>query len=314
VTDQLLLWPEDEPGDRLTWSLSRDRRLKECSRKYYLQHYVSRGGGGPRASAESREAYLLKHLRNRYMWVGEIVHEMIELALSAFRRGDSVKVDALVERGTRRMRAQYAESIQGVYREKPPQACGLIEHEYREEVPREEWKRQRDHMEQCLRTFFELELVARLRKTPPWRWLAVEALASFDFDGATILVKPDFAWRDGDGVDNQVALVDWKTGKARPEEEKEQVAVYGLFARRTWTKPGDMLFGHVVHLADGTSSTFTVTDLDLAEAEGGIRASLKEMRALHAEAGAPEPNRAKFPMTEELAFCTRCAFRRLCRR
>ena len=311
MTDQLYLWPEDQPGDRLSWSVSKDRRLKDCLRKYYLQHYVSHGGGGANASPESREAYLLKYLRNRHMWVGEIVHEMVELALGAFRRGDSVAVDALVERGTRRMRAQYAESIQGVYRDRPAQACGLIEHEYREEVSRAEWKRQRDRMEQCVRHFFALELVTKLQHTPPWRWLAVEALSSFDLDGATILVKPDFAWRD-DG--ERVAVVDWKTGKPRPEEEKQQLAIYGLYARKAWGRAGDHLVGTVVHLEPGESTTFDVDEADLAAAEATIRASVKEMRALHSEALAVPLAWVRFPMTDDLATCGYCAFRRLCSR
>jgi hypothetical protein len=311
VTDQLYLWPEDQPGDRLSWSLSKDRRLKECRRKYYLQHYVSRGGGGASASAEARDAYHLKYLRNRHMWVGEIVHEMIELALAALRRGDDATVDALVERGTRRMRAQYAESIQGVYRDRPAVACGLIEHEYREEVPRDEWKRQRDRMEHCLRNFFELELVTRLRSTPPWRWLAVEALSSFDFDGATILVKPDFAWRD-DG--DRVVVVDWKTGKPRSDVEKQQLAVYGLFARRVWGRAGDALAGNVIHLETGDSELFDISPQDSADAEATIRASLKEMRALHPEALATPFNWDRFPLTDDLTACGRCAFRRLCHR
>ena len=40
----------------------------------------------------------------------------------------SSTIEGLIERGVRTMRAQYAESLQGMYRERPRFACGLIEH------------------------------------------------------------------------------------------------------------------------------------------------------------------------------------------
>ncbi|MBI5510123.1 MAG: PD-(D/E)XK nuclease family protein [Deltaproteobacteria bacterium] len=311
MADQLYLWPEDQQGDRLTWSWSKDRRLKDCLRRYYLHHYVSRGGASAGAQPLTREAYLLKNLRNRHMWVGEVVHEMIELGLGALRRGEQASPAALVERGTRRMRAQYAESLQGVYRERPLHACGLMEHEYREEVPKEEWKRQRDRMERCVRAFFELELVAKLEGSPPWRWLALENLTSFDLDGATVLVKPDLAWRDHDDT---VVLVDWKTGKARPDDEERQLAVYGLFARRSWVGGGGGLRGVVAHLDDGGVSETNLDDMALARAEASIRSSLATMRALHPEAAGPELRLDRFPVTADAGFCVHCAFKRLCDR
>ncbi len=155
---QIDFWPEDVVPGRLTWSVTRDKRLRSCLRKYWLHHFASRGGNAPTADAKTRELYVLKHLRNRWMWVGETVHEMIELALTAMRRGDEVPIDALVERGTRRMRAQYAESIQGVYRDQPQTRFGLLEHEYRADIipARSGATSSAIAWEQCLRTFFAL--------------------------------------------------------------------------------------------------------------------------------------------------------------
>lgn len=309
MTDQLHLWPDDQPGDRLKWSISRDKRLRDCRRKYYLQHFASLGGWAPAAPAAVRELHVLKNLQNRFMWVGSVVHEMIELALAAWRRGDSVPVGALVERGTRRMRAQYAESLQGVYRDRPARACGLVEHEYREEVSREIWKALRDQMEHCLRTFFDLDLTQRIRQTPPYRWLALESLASFDLDGTTVLVKPDFAWRDADG---QVVLVDWKTGKPRAEQDWFQLAVYGLFARRTWGPGAGAIRGVVAFLDSGRVREMDLPAADLERAKEAIRESAGEMRRLAPADAQPDP--AGFPMTGDTSRCRHCSFRRPCGR
>ena len=311
MSDQLDLWPEDAPGGRFVWSVSRAKRLRDCARRYFLQHYGSRGGGKPGAPAEVRDVYVLKHLRNRHMWVGEVVHEMVELALGAWRRGDEVPVEALVERGTRRMRAQYAESMQGVYRERPRQACGLTEHEYRDNISRDEWQAQRDRMERCLRNFFELELTASIRETPTWRWLALETTGSFDVDGTSVLVRPDFALRRDD---DSVAIIDWKTGGAYPDDEWLQMAAYGVFARRAWGLGGARMVGTIAYLDDGETRELPIEEADLVRVQEVIRESIREMRRLSAAAPPEGLDPDAFPKTEDRATCARCTFRRTCGR
>lgn len=301
------LWPEDVVPGRLTWSVTRDKRLRTCLRRYYLHHFASRGGGGLKATRESRELYLLKHLRNRYMWVGETVHEMVELALNAMRRGDAVPVESLIERGTRRMRAQYSESVQGMYRDTPQSKYALFEHEYREDITRDEWKAMRDKMAACLRTFFALPLVQAIREAPVVQWLAVESAASFELDGATIIVKPDFAWRDAEG---RVALVDWKTGKPREEDERLQLAVYAAYAKRAWGVAPDYTRAIVAYLESGDVMELSLTDEDLAWGEQAVRESVKHMREL----GTYETDATHFPMTDDTTRCGFCSFKRVCKR
>ncbi len=313
MSGQLELWPDEVvPQGALSWSLSRHLRLRDCARKYYLFHFQSRGGQDAGAPKERRQAFVLRQLRSRFMWVGEVVHEMIELALGARRRGEQVEVDALVARGTRRMRAQYAESVQKVYWERPMSAFGLIEHEYQEPVSRDDWVAVRERMERSLRAFFALPLAEQISTMPPWRWLALEALGNFELEGATVVVRPDFAWREPDG---KIAIVDWKTGRARTDDERLQLAIYGLYARRSWGLRDEPLRGVVVHL-DPQAGEAAVDDHELLprhldEAEAVIRQSVAEMRAL---ADSQEPDAARFPMTEEAARCGHCPFRRLCNR
>ncbi len=311
MSSQLELWPDEAPGDRFSWSVSRERRLRDCPRKYFLHHFGSRGGWLADAPPERRQAYVLRHLRSRFMWVGEVVHELIELAMGALRRGEQVSADGLVERGTRRMRAQWAESLQGGYWERPSVALGLLEHEYRHTITREEWQAQRDRMERCVRGFLSLPLVDRIRAMPAWRWLALESLASFELDGATVLVKPDFAWREPQGV----FIADWKTGKPRPEDEQLQLAIYGLYAVRNWGVRDEGLKGVVVHLEGEAGPSSDEHHLDqqvLASARDYVRASIATMREL--ALGPDEPEASRFPKTEERERCTYCPFQRLCGR
>jgi hypothetical protein len=245
------------------------------------------------------------------MWVGQVVHEMIELALGAWRRGEEAPLEGLVERGTRSMRAQYAESMQRVYWDKPLTALGLVEHEFDEQVERDEWRARRDHMEACLRTFYDLELTAEIRALPRWRWLALESAGTFELDGAVIFVKPDFAWRDDD---DRVVMVDWKTGIPRHDEEDTQLAVYGMFARRAWGLGSDHMRALAVYLGRGEVRERRVDLGDLKDAEQTIVASLQRMRELAGDDPTTPESQGRFPMTDDLEHCRRCAFRRVCDR
>ena len=309
MSTQLTLWPQQRPLERIRWSVSRDKRLRDCPRKYYLYHYGSVGGRKADATEEIRQIYMLKHLRNRHMWVGELVHELIELTLNAWRRGEEVKVEGLVARGTRRMRAHYVESLQGVYRERPSQACGLVEHEYGEAIHKDEWQGLRDRMERCLRNFFQMPIVEEIRRTPTWRWLALEAMSSFSLDGATILVKPDFAWREDDG---QVVMADWKTGLPR-DGESDQLAVYGMYAQRVWGLGEAPMRAYLVYLNSAELATFDMGAQRMDAAEAEVRASVRRMRSLAGNTGAA-PTLDNFPRTDALQVCGRCAFRRVCGR
>ena len=306
MSSQLSFFPEESRA-RITWSVSRDKRLKTCMRRYYFQHYGSRGGASETATDEQRELYVLKWLRNRYMWVGEIVHELVEQALERFRTRSKVDPEQLVRSGVQRMRVQYSESLHRVYRERPRFACGLFEHEYDEPVSREEWREQRARVERCLRNFFALPLVETIRTTPAYQWLALEETSTFVLDGSSVVVKPDFAWRDEDG---RVHLVDWKTGIPRPEDERLQLAVYAILGAREWgARPGELI-GHAAYLERGEVVEFTIGDEELAWAEETIRESLGTMRNLHES----DPPRELFPMTGDTSACALCNYKRRCGR
>ena len=98
MSSQLQLWPESRSTDRLRWSVSRDKRLRDCARKYYFFHYASQGGKSAPPESLEHQLYVLKHLRNRFMWVGEVVHELLEHTLQNWGRGREVDPQALIRK------------------------------------------------------------------------------------------------------------------------------------------------------------------------------------------------------------------------
>ena len=311
MSNQLQLWPSVHAVEKLRWSISRDRRMRDCLRKYYLYHYGSAGGRRPDADPRTREIYVLKHLRNRFMWVGEVVHALIELCMHAWRRGESPTLEALVQRGVRQMRALYIESVQGLYRSRPGEVCGLVEHAYQENVSRQQWQDMRLRLEQCMRHFLQMPLVQHIRATPSWSWLALEAAGSIPLNGAAMLVKPDFAYRTEAG---QVVMVDWKTG-GPSSDDRQQLAVYGLYAEKVWGLADQEMQAHLVYLERGEVDTFVLGPAALRAAEAQVAASVGQMRQLAVKGPTQQtPSPEAFVQTDDLSRCARCSFRRPCGR
>lgn len=310
MTEQMHFWPTQAVPERLRWSVSRARRLDVCARRYYLHHYASVGGKRAAPGTLAREAYILKQLSNRYMWVGNIVHSLAEFALTTWRRGGDVDVEDLIEKGDRRMRAEFSTSAARQFLARPGEAFGLVEHAYNEPVPVEAWREIRARMERCVRHFYTLPIVKTARGLLPLDWLALETIGSFPLGGATIVVVPDVAWRSAKG---QVILVDWKSGKVG-EADAFQLAVYGLFAHRVWGPPEANVVAHDVYLDGGEVRSFELTPADLEAAEHRIVASVTRMQALTARQQGQAVDAERFAKTEDLTACSHCSFRRLCDR
>jgi hypothetical protein len=310
VADQMHLWPTAAAPERLRWSVSRARRLDACHRRYYLHHYASIGGKRAEAGSLAREAYVLKQLTNRYAWVGQLVHSLIESALTTWRYGGEVDADTLVDRGDARMRRDFSQSATRQFLTRPGEVFGLVEHAYAEDVSVEAWRQMRTRMERCVRHFVGLPLVAQMRKLLPTDWLALERMASFVVDDAAVVVVPDAAWRT---PDKQVMLVDWKTGGVG-EADAFQLGVYGLFARRVWDLQQCGIHAQDVYLEAPHTRSFVLDTPMLDAALARVSSSIAQMRALAARPAGMAVQASRFPKTNDLATCRHCVFRRLCDR
>ena len=93
-----------------SWSKSRDEEFRECLRMYYYDRYASWGGWEAKAPEAARAAYVLKNLKNRWAWKGEIVHHQIEHLLRSLRAGHPLTPEDALERLTSSMRLDFKNS------------------------------------------------------------------------------------------------------------------------------------------------------------------------------------------------------------
>jgi hypothetical protein len=300
--------------NELTWSKSRHEKLKGCPRAYYLHYYASWGGWEAPAGSPTRELYVLKKLSSRWQWAGSVVHEAIRTLLSRSRAtGQLWTLDELLLRTRQRARAQWSTSREKSYWREASKIDGLVEHEYADPVPAEEWKRLWDEViEGSLRGFYGSETLRQLRSVPRERWLTVDELDSWVFEGTKIWVAIDFAFRDEAG---RVHVLDWKTGQERGVDHV-QVGIYALYAQRKWQVPLEAVVGGLVYLASPAAERVSVIAdaAALAACEEEMRGSIAAMRERLDDPARNVASAPRFPLLADPAACRRCAFRRPCGR
>ena len=295
--------------NEFSWSRSRDNVFQECRRRYYL-HYYGAWGGWDAAAADpaTRTLYVLKQLGTRQMWAGRLVHEAIERALLAVRDGYALSESSLIEATVRQMREEWKGSRAGVYREQPKRT-GLFEHEYGVPIKDGEWQALRDHVMRCLRNFHRLPLLADIRRVPPERWVMIEDIGSFPFEGTTVFAAPDFGyWNEAD----RLQLVDWKTGGSG-EDAALQLGGYALYALEILrVDPGrvDLL---EVNLREGRVTTHPCDPAILERVREHVRLSVRTMKAYLKDPDGNLAEEANFERTEDLRICRWCNFRGVCR-
>jgi hypothetical protein len=297
-----------------TWSKSRHEKFKECRRAYWYAYYGSWGGWEAPAGSPVRELYVLKKLSSRWQWAGSLVHEALKGVLQRARRGGGVRpLEEVLARTRERARAQWAGSREKSYWREAAPASGLVEHEYAEPVPGEEWKRIWDEVvESSLRAFYASPLFERIRRVPVARWLTVDELDHWLFEGTKIWVAIDFAYVESNG---KVTLLDWKTGRERGED-RTQIGIYSLYAREKWHVGPEQVVGGLVYLgAEGAPCLEVAADPDALEAcRGEMRGSIAAMKELLDDPVANRGSIDRFPQLQDPADCRRCPFRRPCGR
>jgi hypothetical protein len=164
--------------NEFSWSISRDRLFQTCPRQYYFNYYGYWGGWENDAPKRTRQIYILKNLKNRYMWSGSKVHDCIKHTLINLQRGISVlDVDQIVDITLNQMREEFRSSRERHYHTHP-KTCALFEHEYEVPISDADWKKTADNMEQCLRNFYDSETFGMLKELPQQMWLEVEDFSS----------------------------------------------------------------------------------------------------------------------------------------
>ncbi len=294
-----------------SWSKSRDEQFRECQRKYFYDKYASWGGWDAKAPREARAAYVLKNLKNRWAWKGETVHHVIENVLKSIRQKSPLSFETASAQLTDTMRKNYRDSKAKKYREDPKRSLGLFEHEYEKPVSDLVWKKIHDESASCLKNFFHSFFYKELLTDDVRSWLLIEDLEEFDFEGAKLYVKLDFARRK----EGLIEIYDWKTGKANGEQPSVQLGAYAIYAMKKWGVALEEVRTYLFNLSVEApqAQNCPVTE-DLIRRTREIMAkSIEEMQKLLLDVAKNTPKpREHFKFTENTRLCDFCNFYKIC--
>jgi len=297
-----------------SWSKSREEQFRECQRKYFYDKYASWGGWDRHAPKEARLAYILKNLKNRWAWKGETVHHVIENVLKSVRYKAPLSYESALAQLTDTMRRDYRHSKAKKYLEEPKKTLGLFEHEYEKPVTDITWKKIHEESARCLKNFFDSSLYQELLKEDVSRWLVIEDLEEFDFDGNKIFVKLDFARKK----DELIEIYDWKTGKPDLSEGTSiQMAVYAMYAMEKWKVPLNKIQTYLFNLTEDPvqRKEQPLSESLIEAAKKTLSAGIADMKRLLADPmkNIPKPEEA-FAFTENTRLCDNCNFRKICKK
>ena len=296
--------------NEFSWSKTRDEVFRTCPRQYWFSYYGYWNGWLENAPERTSQIYVLKNLKNRYMWAGEKVHEFIQRSLNNIRRGIKVpSVDEIVSITLDKMTVEFRSSRAGNYL-KNPKTCGLFEHEYGVEVTDDQWKEVASHVETCLRNFYASDIYDGLKSHRRDGWLEVGEFSSFQLDGVKIDLAIDCAIREGD----EVRIYDWKTGKSIPDDLPIQLSCYALYARGKWNVPPESLRVIEFNLSSNKSSWFSASLGVVENTKGYLRGGIKDMRSLLLDVKKNIPmEEERFSKVEDERISLGCNFRKVCR-
>jgi hypothetical protein len=297
-------------ANEFSWSHSRHETFQTCLKRYFFAYYAAWGGWEETAPPRIRELYILKRLHTRQQWAGHHAHQAIEFLLKHARR-DPAQADQAAPRQLELMRREFRDSRAGAYRQNPVRTPALFEHEYRIDVPPEEWKAIVERVSTAVGHFLASPLWADLQTLPDDAFLAVERRAHFMLDGLKVHAVPDLVVRQ----DGTVRIYDWKTGSADLAAHRIQLGVYALLATDRWTADPAGIEAVAYNPVTDQRQTFAYTANDLDTLREFIRDSADEMLFPLDD---PEHNRpgdgSAFDCTEAPDPCATCPFLRVCPR
>ena len=295
--------------NEFSWSVSRDRVFQACPRQYFFNYYGYWGGWESDAPKRTRQIYILKKLKNRYMWAGEKVHDCIKHTLTNLQRGISVlDMDQIISITLSQMRDEFRSSRQQRYHTHP-KTCALFEHEYEQNVSDAEWKKVADNMVQCLKNFYNSEIYALLKILPPEKWLEVEDFSSFNLDQTKIWAVLDCSFRTEDGI----TIIDWKTSRRTSEDVSLQLACYAMYAAEKWGVEPERIKLIEYNLLSNQGAEFSITRAEIENAKEYISGSIVDMRSLilNFQDNVPKDEEA-FRKVEDERTRAYCNFQKVC--
>ncbi len=280
----------------LGWSISRYEIFDKCKRQYFYQYYSKFVRDIPLYKIRQ-----LRELTSVPLEVGNVVHDVLEAFLRRLQKSDS---DIDEERFYR-----YAEEKAREYFSTKT----FLETRYGT-VERIDMDAVYARIRRCLRNFMG---------SPVCTWIYMNALRNKSnwmieppgygetrLNGLKAYCKMDFLFP----LENEVAVVDWKTGKRDGYKHANQVIAYAAAASNNFGIPMERIYPRIVYLyPEYGELEVAVDESHLQQFYTRVREQTDEMHACCVDVEQNVPRDMEhFPMTPSRHVCAYCNYQELC--
>jgi CRISPR/Cas system-associated exonuclease Cas4 (RecB family) len=296
---------------QFAWSESRVKTLRECARKYYINYFLSWEGWIGNASQEKKQAYRLKNLTTFPMFVGTVVHTVIEDAIKEFRRTDKwPSLSDSQEEVVRLLRKGWKESSNKEWM-KEAKKTNFFEHYYNEIPPKKKLEDYKFKALRCISAFYKCYIFDLMSSLNDDDWIEAEEFQKFFLkDGEEVSVKLDCAFRH----DGKVYIIDWKTGKPN-KDIVDQVVTYSMYAiKKGWVKDVSDIIIIPVFLSsfdDDPTASLPILEITQKQITRQVTIIKKEYPIL-VDAFGHKDDEDYFEKTPNTNRCRYCSFKEIC--
>lgn len=295
------------------WSNSRVKILRECAWKYNLTYHIAWDGWLESAPQDKRRAYMLKNMTNMPMWVGSIVHDIIEEIITIGRAtGDWSTLEQAQHNGVQALRKGWKQSKDKRWQGSPKKNINLSEHFYQEEIEKDRLDSFKQKVLASLKAFYDMPLFEVLQGLKKEDYLTLEDFQKFQLNtGENVTLKIDCGFR----YKGKVYLLDWKTGMVS-DSVIDQLVSYSMYSlKMKWAdKPEDIVIIPVYLAAYADIGEQATPHLDVTmqhiKRQAGI---IRSESPLLKEAFENKDNPGYFRHTDNERACKGCFFRDMCK-
>jgi len=293
------------------WSASRIKTLRECARKYWYNYFCAWEGWLAYAEEAKKEAYLLKNITNFPMYVGTIVHNVIEDCINQFRSSSKwPTLESSKQKVIQLLRNGWLESKNKDW-QKNAKKVNFFEHYHNEPPTKQKLQEYKSKALRCIEAFYKCDLFKIMDSLQPDQWVSIEEFQKFKMiTGEEITVKLDCAFKNN----GKLILVDFKTGKPN-NDIIEQMTVYSMYAlKMKWIeKLEDIVIipAFLAYFEDDPTTAFPTIEINKSQIQQQIDIIKREYPILE-QAHNNRNNKEFFAMTENIKRCAYCNFKSIC--
>lgn len=300
-------------NNSMFWSLSKHKMLEECELKGVFNYYMAKKGEFGNSPLFLQFAWRLKHLKNMYLLLGDLVHQVIESEIKTlYETGEVLNKEKIKKELSDRIDDIYNQAKSGMdlWYKNPKENHMLFEIYYDGELTDATKQLIKNKVDNCIEHFLHSTTLNELIYTGRLKIMESEKFRSFYLDGIRVILSADLIYYDE--YNDQWGIVDWKTGK-ESAFDPVQLSLYGMYVEaRYGAKITDIIVTNE-YLDSGNNKSYLVDTTEINEVQTLVKQSAERMMKIESKLGERDEEILDvFQRTENQKACERCNFKAIC--